>query len=216
MHHLLGHGSDGFVIAGTTGEASTMTDDEHLGLIELAVAESRPRQRSSPEPGTNDTRHAVHLTSGRPNSGPTHSSRSPPTTTGPSRRGSSPLRGGRRGHRPAGHTLQHPAARRATCRTTSSPSSRQLDNVLRQAGQRRELAEDRRPRHLRGQRRRCFAALLDLGGAGGILVGSHIFGEEMRRMVDEPEHRARSRPSLQDVYRDLFLTANPTCTSRPR
>ena len=29
-----------------------------------------------------------------------------------------------------------------------------------------------------------------MGGAGGILVASHIVGDEMRRMVDEPERRA--------------------------
>ena len=35
-----------------------------------------------------------------------------------------------------------------------------------------------------------LARTLDIGGAGGILVASHIVGDEMRRMVDEPEHRA--------------------------
>ncbi len=37
MHHLVEHGSDGLVMCGTTGEASTMTDEEHLGVIALAV-----------------------------------------------------------------------------------------------------------------------------------------------------------------------------------
>src|SRR5207253_6309447 len=31
-----------------------------------------------------------------------------------------------------------------------------------------------------------FARVLEMGGAGGILVASHIVGNEMRRMVDEP------------------------------
>ena len=31
-------------------------------------------------------------------------------------------------------------------------------------------------------------------------------------MVDEPERRAEIDASLQDVYRTLFLTSNPTCT----
>jgi 4-hydroxy-tetrahydrodipicolinate synthase len=57
-----------------------------------------------------------------------------------------------------------------------------------------------------------FARTLDMGGAGGILVASHIVGKEMRRMVDEPEHRAEIDASLQDVYRTLFITSNPTCT----
>ena len=37
------HGSDGVVVCGTTGEAPTLTDEEHLRLIELAVQE-RPRR----------------------------------------------------------------------------------------------------------------------------------------------------------------------------
>jgi len=51
-----------------------------------------------------------------------------------------------------------------------------------------------------------------MGGAGGILVASHVVGPEMRRMVDEPENRADIDASLQDVYEALFLTSNPTCT----
>src|ERR1700710_931107 len=38
MKHLAANGNDGFVVAGTTGEAATLDDDEHLRLIELAVA----------------------------------------------------------------------------------------------------------------------------------------------------------------------------------
>ena len=57
-----------------------------------------------------------------------------------------------------------------------------------------------------------FARTLDMGGAGGILVASHIVGNEMHRMVEEPEHRAEIDASLRDVYETLFLTSNPTCT----
>src|SRR5262249_36385419 len=56
------------------------------------------------------------------------------------------------------------------------------------------------------------ARTLDMGGAGGILVASHIVGRQMRRMVDEPERRAEIDASLRDVYQTLFLTSNPTCT----
>ena len=57
-----------------------------------------------------------------------------------------------------------------------------------------------------------FLRTLELGGAGVISVASHIVGDEMRRMVDEPESRAEIDASLQDVYETLFLTSNPTCT----
>jgi 4-hydroxy-tetrahydrodipicolinate synthase len=57
-----------------------------------------------------------------------------------------------------------------------------------------------------------FARTLDIGGAGGICVASHIVGGQMRRMVDEPESRAEIDAGLRDVYSTLFMTASPTCT----
>src|SRR5207248_6945857 len=62
MRHLADNGSDGFVVAGTTGEASTLTDEEQLALIGLAVAERPAGATIVAGTGTNDTRHAVHLT----------------------------------------------------------------------------------------------------------------------------------------------------------
>src|SRR5437870_1417059 len=62
MRHLADNGSDGFVVAGTTGEASTLTDEEQLGLIALAVSERPAGKSIVAGTGTNDTRHAVHLT----------------------------------------------------------------------------------------------------------------------------------------------------------
>ena len=37
--HLVDHGSDGLVVAGTTGESPTLDDDEKLRLIEIVVDE---------------------------------------------------------------------------------------------------------------------------------------------------------------------------------
>ena len=54
-----------------------------------------------------------------------------------------------------------------------------------------------------------LARALDLGCAGGICVSSHIVGNEMRRMFDEPERRAEIDASLRDVYDAMFCTASP-------
>src|SRR5947209_11107914 len=62
MHHLIDHGSDGLVLCGTTGEAATLDDEEHLGVIELAVGEMKGRCTLVAGVGSNDTRHAVYLT----------------------------------------------------------------------------------------------------------------------------------------------------------
>ncbi len=59
---LVEQGNDGLVIAGTTGEASTLTDDEQFSLVEaIAGAVTVPVVAGA---GSNDTRHAVHLTAG--------------------------------------------------------------------------------------------------------------------------------------------------------
>ena len=60
--HLLAKGSHGLVVAGTTGEAATMTDEEHLGVVELIVREFGDEATIVGGTGSNDTRHAIHLT----------------------------------------------------------------------------------------------------------------------------------------------------------
>jgi 4-hydroxy-tetrahydrodipicolinate synthase len=55
-----------------------------------------------------------------------------------------------------------------------------------------------------------LADVLDLGEPGGVLVASHIFGDEMRQMVDEPERRREIDQSLQDAYRDLSIAPMAT------
>jgi 4-hydroxy-tetrahydrodipicolinate synthase len=50
-----------------------------------------------------------------------------------------------------------------------------------------------------------LADVLDLGEPGGILTSSHVFGEEMRKMVDEPERRREVHEQLADVFRDMAV-----------
>src|SRR4029078_10339616 len=54
-----------------------------------------------------------------------------------------------------------------------------------------------------------YARCLDIGGAGGICVASHVVGPEMRRMYDEPDARAEIDESLQEIYAAMFVTASP-------
>src|SRR4051812_20070604 len=60
--HLVAGGSDGLVVCGTTGEAATLTDAEHLGVIRLVAEELRGECTIIAGTGSNDTRHAVELT----------------------------------------------------------------------------------------------------------------------------------------------------------
>src|SRR4051794_1752189 len=58
---LAENGSDGVVVAGTTGESPTLTDEEKLRLFELTAAEA-PDLFLVAGTGSNDTAHSVHLT----------------------------------------------------------------------------------------------------------------------------------------------------------
>src|SRR4051812_8318985 len=63
LRHLADHGSDGAVVAGSTGEAAPLAADEPAGLVELAVRERPPPDFTiAAGAGSNDPRHAVHLT----------------------------------------------------------------------------------------------------------------------------------------------------------
>ena len=60
--HLVENGSDGLVVAGTTGESPTLTDDERLELIAVAVDAVGDRATVVAGTGTYATAHSVHLT----------------------------------------------------------------------------------------------------------------------------------------------------------
>lgn len=54
--------TDAIIICGTTGEASTMPDEEHLAAIEYTVKKANGRIPVIAGTGSNDTAHAVELT----------------------------------------------------------------------------------------------------------------------------------------------------------
>jgi 4-hydroxy-tetrahydrodipicolinate synthase len=60
--YLADHGSDGFLVAGTTGESPTLSDDEKFRLWEVAVDALHGRATVLAGTGTYSTAHSVHLT----------------------------------------------------------------------------------------------------------------------------------------------------------
>ncbi len=60
--HLVANGSDGVVVAGSTGESPTLTDDERLELFRVAVDALAGRGTVVAGTGTYSTAHSVHLT----------------------------------------------------------------------------------------------------------------------------------------------------------
>src|SRR5580693_5733883 len=206
MHHLVEHGSDGLVICGTTGEASTLDDEEHLGMIRLAVEEMSDECTIIAGVGSNDTRHAIHLTERATEIGPDALLHVNPYYNRPSRRGIV------RHYQEVVRATDRPILLYNIPQRTGSDMSNdllaelgQLDNIfgVKQANA-ANLAKIDGLRIYAGNDD-LLADVLDLGEPGGILVASHIFGEEMHRMVDEPDRRREIDDSLRDVYRDLSI-----------
>ena len=213
MHHLAANGSDGFVVCGTTGEAATLSDDEHLGLVELAVRERPEGVSIIAGAGSNDTRHAVHLTERCCELGVDAVLSVTPYYNRPSRRGI------KRHFEEVARAADVPVVLYNIPQRTGTDMPNDLLAELAQI-ERIDFVKQANDDNLApvdGLRIYAgndgiFARTLDMGEPGGILVASHIVGPQMRRMVDEPEHRAEIDASLRDVYETIFITASPAPT----
>ena len=58
----IANGTDAIVVCGTTGEASTLSDDEHIAAIEFTVKQTAGRIPVIAGTGSNDTAYAIWLT----------------------------------------------------------------------------------------------------------------------------------------------------------
>ena len=58
----IAHKTDAIVVCGTTGEASTMPNDEHMNVIKYAVEKTNKRVPLIAGTGSNDTLHACKMT----------------------------------------------------------------------------------------------------------------------------------------------------------
>jgi 4-hydroxy-tetrahydrodipicolinate synthase len=210
MGHLLENGSDGLVVAGSTGEAATLTDEEKAQLWELAVSETPDDAFIVAGTGTYDTRHTVELTERAHEAGVDAMLVVTPYYVKPNRRGLH---------------AHYEAAAAATDRPIilyNIPSRTALDmpnDLLAELAEIDNVQAVKQARYedlapidgldLLAGNDDVLARVLDIGGTGGILVASHLVGREMRRMIDEPDARAGLHESLQDVYEALTVTTNP-------
>jgi 4-hydroxy-tetrahydrodipicolinate synthase len=209
--HLLQSGSHGLVVAGTTGEAATMDDDEHIGLVQLIARELGAEGTIVAGTGSNDTRHAIHLTERAVAAGVDAVLSVTPYYNKPNRRGI--LAHFREVARAAGDTpviLYNIPSRTATNMPPDLLAElAQIDGIeaVKQANS-DELQPIDGLAILAGNDD-IYARCLDIGGAGGICVASHVVGPEMRRIYDEPASRAELDAGLREIYAAMFVTASP-------
>jgi 4-hydroxy-tetrahydrodipicolinate synthase len=209
MNHLLENGSDGVVLAGTTGESPTLTDEEMVRLWELGVAECGDATVVAGT-GSNDTRHAIELTERATEAGVDAMLVVAPYYNKPNR---------------AGIVAHYKAVAAATDKPIilyNIPSRSVIDlpnDLLRELAEIPNVAAVKQARYeelapiegldLLAGNDDMLADVLDMGGTGGVLVASHLVGNEMHRMVDEPESRREIHDSLKDLFKALFVTTSP-------
>jgi 4-hydroxy-tetrahydrodipicolinate synthase len=210
LRHLAANGSDGVVVCGTTGEAPTLETPETLRLFDLAVAERPAGMAIIAGTGSNDTKHAVHLTEAATERGVDAVLSVTPYYNKPSRRGL------KRHFEEVARATDKPVVLYNIPGRTALDMPNdllaelaQIDRIdyVKQANA-DNLAKVDGLRILAGNDD-LLADVLDMGEAGGILVASHLVGPEMRRMVDEPEHRREIHESLSELFAALFCTASP-------
>jgi 4-hydroxy-tetrahydrodipicolinate synthase len=206
MNHLVEHGSDGLVACGTTGESATLSDDEKLALIALAVKEMAERATVVAGVGSNNTRHAVHLTERATELRPDALLSVNPYYNRPNRRGIIAH------YKAVAAATDLPILLYNIPQRTGSDLPNELLAELAQIDQICAVKQANAANLAKIDGMAIYAGnddmladVLDLGEPGGVLTASHVFGDEMRRMVDEPDRRREIEAGLADVYRDLAI-----------
>jgi 4-hydroxy-tetrahydrodipicolinate synthase len=209
IRHLLESGSDGIVLAGSTGEAATMTDEEKVRLWEIGVAESGDAPIIAGT-GTYDTRHSVELTERAHEVGVDAMLVVTPYYVRPNRRGIQ---------------AHYEAVAAATDRPIVAyniPSRTATDmpnDLLAELAQIENVAAVKQARYddiapiegmdLIAGNDDVLAEVMDMGGTGVITVAGNLIPGELRRMIDEPERRHEIQDGLRDLYAALTVTVNP-------
>ncbi len=220
--HLIANGSEGIVVHGTTGEASTLTDDEKLALTEAVAGAVGSRVPVIAGTGSNDTAHSVHLTRQAARfAGVAGFLAVTPYYNKPPIAG---IEAHTRAIADAAGDLPiilYNIPQRVVLHLSPADIDRlaQIDTVIavKQAvtdlDEARQIVEAGRLALYAGNDDLVLPFAL-LGGVGGICVASHIAGNEMLAMQiaadrgDEAEARAIDA-SLLPLYEALSVTVNP-------
>ncbi|HXR60012.1 MAG TPA: 4-hydroxy-tetrahydrodipicolinate synthase [Solirubrobacterales bacterium] len=214
--HLLEHGSHGLVVAATSGELPTLTDEEEIVLLRAVREEVGDDVLLVCGAGTNDTRHSCELTKMVAEAGADASLVVAPYYNKPNR-------AGLRAHFeavaeavPGLPLVMYNIPSRVVINMPPDLLAElaQIDNVVavKQAND-EELGPIEGLTVLAGNDN-TFLRVLEFGGGGGITVASHIVGDRMREMWDaaqggDLDRARRIDAEITPVYEATSVTTNP-------
>jgi 4-hydroxy-tetrahydrodipicolinate synthase len=217
---LLENGSDGLVVAGTTGESPTLTDDEKLELFRVVVAAVGDRAPVVAGTGTYDTRHSIELTRAAERCGADAALVVTPYYNKPPERGLiEHFRAVAAGTDLPVIIYNIPGRSGVNLSAAALASLSEVENIVAVKQANADLDELDRVAAIEGLE--LYAGnddlLLDVlrrGGRGGICVASHVAGSRMAELA----RRARAGDlagaeaadaELHALYKALFVTTNP-------
>jgi 4-hydroxy-tetrahydrodipicolinate synthase len=213
--YLVEHGSHGVVIAGSTGECPTLTDEEEISLLKAIVEEIGGRATIVCGTGTNDTRHSIELTKAAAAAGAEAALVVTPYYNKPNPAGIQAHFEAVAGAVPELPIIAYNIPSRVVINVSPAQLAElaQIDNVVAVKQANNDELEQIEGMQLLAGNDDAFLGTLELGGAGGILVASHIVGPQMREMWDAAQvgdlDRAREIDAgLRDFYAVLGVT-NP-------
>jgi 4-hydroxy-tetrahydrodipicolinate synthase len=213
--HLVENGSHGVVVAGTTGESPTLTDEEDIVLLRAVKDEIGDRATVICGTGTNDTRHSEQLSAAAADNGADAVLAVTPYYNKPNR---------------AGIIAHYEAIARAAgvpVIAYNIPSRvviniapdllaelGQIDNVVAVKQANNDEIDKVDGLAVLAGNDDVFLRCLESGGAGGILVASHLVGNEMRQIFDAVEAGESDRASeiereIRPIFEAIAIDTNP-------
>ena len=213
--HLVENGSHGIVVAGTTGESPTLTDEEDAALLRAIVDEVGESATVICGTGTNDTRHSQELSAAAAENGADAVLVVTPYYNKPNRAGilaHYEAVAGAAGIPVIAYNI--PSRVVVNVGRDLLEEMAQIENVVavKQANN-DEIGPVEGMTVLAGNDD-IFLRCLETGGAGGITVASHVVGNEMRAVYDaatagEMGRAAELDAEVRPVYDALGLDTNP-------
>jgi 4-hydroxy-tetrahydrodipicolinate synthase len=214
--HLVENGSHGLIVAGTTGESPTLSDREKLELLDGVLVEVGDRAAVIAGTGSNDTRHSVELTRAAVGAGAHAVLVVTPYYNKPNR-------AGLRAHfeavaEAAGETPVVLYNIPSRCVINLPPDLlAELAGIANVVAVKQANNDELAPidgLDLLAGNDEIFLRTLELGGAGGILVASHVVGREMRQVYEaavggDLDRAAELNTELEPIYEAMTVTSNP-------
>jgi 4-hydroxy-tetrahydrodipicolinate synthase len=213
---LIESGSHGLVVAATTGEATTLDDAEHIGLLGAIVDEVGGEALIACGTGTNDTRHSIELTKAAADAGAEAALVVTPYYNKPSPAGILAHFEAIAAAVPSLPLIAYNIPSRVIVNVSPAELAElaKIDSVVavKQANN-DDLGPIEGMAVLAGNDD-IFLRTLELGLDGGIQVASNIVGRQMREIWDAAEagdlDRAREVDAgLRPLYEALSVTTNP-------